>query len=154
MRILLDSNILGRYVNRGDPHHSDTVRALRMLFANGDDLLILPQNIYEFCDFAGRSKARNGLDMPPTRILAAVRLFRRIFILEAPDSAAELFEYLSLQNQLQIYGIRSHDLRLVAACRDLGITHILTLNPKDFEDAEQAGCITILPPQQVVSSSP
>jgi len=47
---------------------------------------------------------------------------------------------------LQISGKHVHDIRMVALMLEHGITHILTLNPKDFPS--MAG-ITIVEPSQV-----
>lgn len=61
--ILLDTNLLGRMTDSGDPHSAVARRAIRTLSATGERLVIVPQNLYEFWAIATRMPASNGLGM-------------------------------------------------------------------------------------------
>ena len=63
MNILLDTNILTRWVNTEDPQHDEAVQSLRLLRAGDHIPTLVPQNIYEFWVVATRPIAVNGLGM-------------------------------------------------------------------------------------------
>src|ERR1051326_4611735 len=66
--ILVDTNLLCRLANRAHSHSAIARNALSKLRAQGEEFAVLPQNIYEFCSVATRSKGPlptglNGLGM-------------------------------------------------------------------------------------------
>ena len=52
--ILLDTNLLGRLTDSADPLCTPARRAVHTLLAQGERLIIVPQNLYEFWAVATR----------------------------------------------------------------------------------------------------
>jgi predicted nucleic acid-binding protein len=134
--ILLDTNLLGRITDSRDPQCSVARHAISSLFRRGDQLAIVPQNLYEFWAIATRAKGaaptgENGLGMSIEQASQWVRFFQRRFTLLA-DRNDLVARWLSLVTQLRIKGFRTHDARLVAAMQSYGIARILTFNARDF----------------------
>ena len=69
------------------------------------------------------------------------RFSRQAFTLRFPDASAEYRIFRELQDELGVSGKHVHDIRLVAACRTLGIPAILTSDAGGFAAATQAGHI-------------
>lgn len=61
MSVGLDTNILTRAAQPNHPLHSDTLNSLERLRRQGEDLIVVPQNLYEFWVVATRPIAANGL---------------------------------------------------------------------------------------------
>jgi predicted nucleic acid-binding protein len=57
MRYLLDTNVLLRLAESGHAGHRAAVQAVERLERRGDDLLIVPQILYEFWSVATRPTA-------------------------------------------------------------------------------------------------
>ena len=55
--ILLDTNLLGRITDSSDPHCALARRAVQVLFAAGERLIIVPRCLFEFWAVATRSEA-------------------------------------------------------------------------------------------------
>lgn len=142
MRILLDTNILLRGSESRHPHHAPTKRALATLVNDGFDLCISSQSISEFLAVATRSPADRGLGMTQanadaglTRLIASVQVFY--------DTNVVIAEQRRLVVAHSVIGKSVHDTRLVATMNTYGITHLLTLNAKDFS---RFGGITVFDP--------
>jgi predicted nucleic acid-binding protein len=131
MRILLDTNLLLRMSDSLHPLHPLAISAVDTLRRNHHDLVIVPQNIYEFWSVATRSIAANGMGQPPAFASAFAAQFCSVFRLLRDERA--IYEmWLDLVNLHQINGVKSYDARLAAAMSRHGITHILTFNAGDF----------------------
>lgn len=70
--ILLDTNLLGRITDSADPQCASARRAIHVLLAKGERLIIVPQNFYEFWAVATRKPGpppvgQNGLGMTPNQ---------------------------------------------------------------------------------------
>lgn len=63
MRILLDTNVLGRLANPADSLHASAVNGLSAARERGYRPSLVPQVIYEFWVVATRPIDRNGLGM-------------------------------------------------------------------------------------------
>src|ERR1700684_926332 len=61
MKVLLDTNIVARAAEPAHPFHSIANEAIRRLHARGDELVIVPQVLYEFWAVATRPLHQNGL---------------------------------------------------------------------------------------------
>ena len=59
MTVLLDTNVLLRYTKPTDPAHHTVIAAIAALQAAGEDLGVVPQNLYEFWVVATRPLANN-----------------------------------------------------------------------------------------------
>lgn len=131
--ILLDTNLLGRITDSGDPHCAPARRAMRVLPAGGEQLVIVPQNLYEFWVVATRMPAANGLGMSPAQASQWLDFFQRRFTL-LPDREDLTDRWHVLVKTLGIRGFRAHDARLAAAMQSYSISRLLTFNGRDFKD--------------------
>ena len=63
MSVALDTNILTRAAQPSHPMHHEALDTLAALRKQGEDLCIVPQNLYEFWVVATRPLTANGLGM-------------------------------------------------------------------------------------------
>ncbi|MBY0526551.1 MAG: type II toxin-antitoxin system VapC family toxin [Gemmataceae bacterium] len=132
MRVLVDSGVLLRLLNRADPLHADIRGAVRRLKARGDELLTTAQNIAEFWNVATRPPAaRGGYGLSIAETEHRLRVIERLFsvLTESPTSYTI---WRNLVPTLAVQGVQVHDARLAALAQAHGITQILTLNVADF----------------------
>jgi predicted nucleic acid-binding protein len=117
--ILLDTNLLTR-VTRSSEAQSELARAaIGTLRSRGEELIVVPQNLYEFWAVATRPAGApplglNGLGMTPGQAGQWLRFFRRRFTL-LPDQEHLSALWQALVEAHSIKGFRAHDARLVAA---------------------------------------
>jgi predicted nucleic acid-binding protein len=150
VNVLLDTNILGRLVEVGHPHHpvaSDATDALRK---RGDVPCLVPQVLYEFWVVATRAVSANGLGLSTSETLSELARLKTLFPL-LPDTPAVYPEWERLVTAHQVIGKHAHDARLVAVMTVHALSQILTFNVGDF--ARYPG-ITALDPASVVPRRP
>jgi len=140
MRVLLDTNIIVANANRDDVHHPRVAAGLRRLVAEGAELCIAAQNIFELWVVATRPVTANGLGLSPPEarqkidgVLAACTL--------PPDPAGLLPRWLDVCEQYRVCGRQAHDARLAAWMQLLGMKKVVTLNPGDFARYPDIECI-------------
>ncbi len=131
MQVLLDTNILLRWVDTSDPDSARVIAAVEHLLASGDVLCYTSQNLGEFWNVLTRPVDRNGYG------LSATGANRRAPIIESriqliPDTPAVHIEWRNMLVAHNVCGSQVHDARLAAAMRVNGIQRILMLNPRDF----------------------
>jgi predicted nucleic acid-binding protein len=146
--ILLDTNVLLRFVELKHPQHQEAFDAIAVLRHLAETVSIVPQNLYEFWVVATRAQAHNGLELTPAETDGHLSHFQTVFQL-LDDPPALLVEWRRLVLQTSTTGKKAHDTRLVAAMNVHKITRLLTFNPNDFH--RFAG-ITVLAPADVLSS--
>ena len=147
MNILVDSNILIRLTNAADPQHLLAADAADKLELGGNNLCIVPQNVYEFWSVATRPIANKGLGLSVVEVQSEVARFQRLFIF-FEDRPAIFTTWENLVALHAIIGKNAHDARLVAAMAVHGITHLLTFNQQDFQRFTN---ITVLTPADVMA---
>lgn len=130
--ILLDTNLLTRITRSNDSQCALAREAIQKLLARREQLIIVPQNLYEFWAVATRAPRAppvglNGLGMTTNQAALWVRFFRRRFTL-LPDREELGDLWLALVEAHGVTGFRAHDARLVAAMQIYGVTQILTFN--------------------------
>jgi predicted nucleic acid-binding protein len=135
--ILLDTNLLTRMTDSTHPHCAVSRRATGVLLAQGERLVIVPQNLYEFWSVATRRPGpppagQNGLGMTCNQTSLWLKYFQRRFTLLF-DRADLLDTWQALVKALAIKGLKSYDARLVAAMQTHGIARLLTFNANDFK---------------------
>jgi predicted nucleic acid-binding protein len=135
--ILLDTNLLARVTDSGDPHCVTARHAVHELLSQREQLVIVAQNLYEFWAVAtrrpgGAPAGQNGLGMTIEQASQWLGFFRRRFSL-LPDHNDLPSRWHDLVKTLGIRGFRAHDARLVAAMQCYGITRLLTFNRDDFK---------------------
>ena len=82
--ILLDTNLLGRITDGTDPQCPAARRAIHSLLAEGEQLIVAPQNLYEFWAVATRKRGplpagQNGLGMATEQASQWLGFFMRRF---------------------------------------------------------------------------
>ena len=135
--ILLDTNLLARINNSAHPHCAVARRAVTLLRGRGEQLVIVPQNLYEFWAVATRKAGappagQNGQGMTPSQASQWLRYFQRRFTL-LPDREELLARWHELVARVGVTGLRSYDARLAAAMQCYGISRLLTFNGADFK---------------------
>lgn len=135
--ILLDTNLLGRITDSADPQCAIARSAIHRLLAAREQLIVFPQNLYEFWTVATRSagalpRGQNGLGMTVTVASQWLKFFQRRFTV-LPDRPELLERWHTLVLTLGIRGIKSYDARLAAAMQTYGIQRLLTFNVSDFK---------------------
>ena len=134
--ILLDTNLLTRITRAHDPQSGVARTAIQTLLLRGEQLIIVPQNLYEFWAVATRPAGAppggsNGLGMTPAQAAHWLRFFQRRFaLLFDRDDLSRLWQ--ALVESHGVTGFRAHDVRLVAAMQTYGITRLLTFNGNHF----------------------
>jgi predicted nucleic acid-binding protein len=131
MKILLDTNILLRISEPAHSHHSASVSALRTLALQGHSFCIASQTISEFLAVATRPVVDRGLGMAQAK--ADEELTKVISSLEMLyDSKAVIDELRRFVVLHSISGKSVHDAHLVAAMNANAVSHLLTINTRDF----------------------
>lgn len=146
MRILLDTNILIRYGDRGQPEHADAVSAVHALEAGGHEAVIVPQVLYEYWAVATRPADKNGLGMTTALVSQTVFEWAEVFSL-LRDERGIYGRWHELATLHDVKGKNAHDTRLVAAMQRHSVTHLLTFNGSDF--ARFTG-MTVLSPADII----
>jgi predicted nucleic acid-binding protein len=136
--ILLDANLLARMTDSANPQYGVARRAIQSLLAKNEQLIIAPQNLYEFWAVATRKSGpppggQNGLGMTPDQASQWLRFFQRRFTLLF-DRDDLLMRWHDLVRTLGITGLRSYYARLVAIMQSYGITRLLTFNADHFRN--------------------
>jgi predicted nucleic acid-binding protein len=145
MTVVLDANVLLRFIDPSAVQHPIAVAALSALQTQGESLHTIPQSLYELWVVATRPVANNGLGLSITECEQTLAQIEALFPLLS-DSPTLFAEWRMLVVGYGCHGKVAHDARYVAAMRALGLTHLLTFNVADF--ARFAG-ITVLDPAAV-----
>ena len=128
---LIDSNVLIRWVQTGDPGFAVADSALDRLILSNADLCYTSQNLGEFWNALTRPVNRNGYGLSPAEANRfAIAVESRLRLL--PDGLAGHQEWRRLLVDYRVSGVQVHDARLVAAMHIHGVKRILTFNTKDF----------------------
>ena len=131
-RYLIDTNILLRYADTGADQHPLIMQVLETLALRQDEVVIVPQTIYEFWSVATRPADKNGLGWATVKVSMVIdRVTKRFPLL--PDIQGVFENWLELVTQHDVKGKQVHDARLVAAMQTHSVKNLLTLNIKDFE---------------------
>jgi predicted nucleic acid-binding protein len=128
---LLDSNILLRVVQPGDPSFKIVTESVRRLLRASSVLCYTSQNLGEFWSVLTRPANRNGFGLSIEEADIRAKEIESEFRL-LPDSPEIHEEWRRLLVTIRVSGTQVHDTRLVAAMLVHGVDRILTLNTKDF----------------------
>lgn len=131
MQVLLDSNMLLRWVEPDQPDQAIVARSLGRLQLADADLCYTSLNIGEFWNALTRPANRNGYGLTPAEAdRRAYAIESRITLL--PDTPEVHIVWRSLLLAHAISGAQVHDAGLVAAMHVHGVKRILTFNTRDF----------------------
>ncbi|MGE0883237.1 MAG: type II toxin-antitoxin system VapC family toxin [Blastocatellales bacterium] len=127
-----DTNILLRFLNRADPNYTATRAAVRILKSRGDGVVTAAQNLAEFWNTLTRpASARSGYGLSTVDAEFRLRYIERHFSL-LPDSPLAYAEWRRLVTTSGVSGVQVHDARIAALMKTYQVTHIITLNKRDF----------------------
>ena len=136
--ILLDTCVLARLPDTSSPDRPRARSAVAKLLRGDLEMVIVPQNIYEFWAVATRKRGavavggQNGLSMPLEMAALWIRRFQNLCRV-LPEVPEILPLWQSLVISQKVGGFKAHDLRLVAAMQAHGIGKLLTFNAKHFK---------------------
>lgn len=131
MRYLVDTDVLLRWILPREPLYRVVMEAIEALHQRESDVYVTAQNLIEFWNAATRPQDRNGFGMTPDEASRGVDRIKTFFRF-AEDTPVIFDEWLTLARDAGESGVQVHDARLVAVMRAHGLTHLLTLNPRDF----------------------
>ncbi len=132
MNYLADTNIILRLAEPAHPMHGTTLKAVTTLFANGQNLCLLPQNLIEFWNVATRPADKNGFGWTTAQTDAEVAVLENTFAV-LPDTPAIFAEWRRLVVMHSVSGKQVHDTRIVAAMNVHAVVRLLTFNTADFK---------------------
>jgi len=131
MSILLDSSLLGRFANTADRDHALAVQAVSRLELAGERILLTPQILIEFRNFATRPTAQNGLGMTAQQADSESIKYEAAYPLLA-DTPDIYPAWKQIVQSLGVTGKQVHDARLIAVCQVHQVTHLLSFNVGHF----------------------
>ena len=132
MQILADSGILLRLFDPGDPRTDAVLRTIAALEAQGDTLVTAAQNIAEFWNVCTRpATARGGFGLSLAVAEQRLQRVERGFTL-LPELPTTYAIWRGLIVAHAVLGKQVHDARLAALMLSHGVTHLVTLNARDF----------------------
>jgi len=131
MRVLVDTNVLIRTVQKSHPGCRVARRALVAMYREGHDLFLGTQNVAEFWNVCTRPVDVNGLGLSIEGADRYTSQLERFFGI-LPDSIPAFQFWRKLVVDHAVMGIKVHDARLVAVMGTSDIQRIVTFNASDF----------------------
>ena len=147
MSYLVDTNVLLRLTDKGDPLRGIVNDAVTALLERGERIYYTQQNRREFWNVATRPVNKNGFGFSVSETVDRLVRIDAIFT-RLPDRPESGPEWDRLVTQYGVHGSAVHDAQLVAAMLAHGIPRILTFNGEDFR--RYAGEVTPMHPMQCV----
>ncbi len=132
MDYLADTNIILRLAEPAHPMQGIALKAVTTLFANGENLCLLPQNLIEFWNVATRPADKNGFGWTASQTDAEVTVLENTFTILS-DIPTIYPEWRKLVTAHSVFGKQVHDTRIVAAMNVHQINRLLTFNVADFK---------------------
>ena len=147
-RCLLDTNIILRLSQRNDPRYQEVRASLRVLRSRDFELCYISQCLAEFWNVCTRpAAARSGYGLSVGETDWRARLIERLF---TPDSRQIHYHWRQLVVTHSVMGLQVYDTRSVAAMKAHAVSHLLTLNKKDFTRYPE---ITVVAPHELLSGN-
>jgi predicted nucleic acid-binding protein len=129
--ILIDTNILTISKQSGQPDFKKVTDRLQQFVDDNEELVICPQNIYEFFVAATRPKDKRGLGLSRKKTLEEIKNLEDTYtFINDPENLFSSWKQI-IQNY-ETSGKQGHDARFVAFMQALGINRFYTLNVSDF----------------------
>ena len=145
---LLDTNVLLRLSDSASPDQARMFAAISQILAQTDECCITAQVLIELWVVATRPVGVNGLGWTIEQADSAIaQLTARFSLLQETEAIYPTWR--NLVNTHRVIGKRTHDLRLIAVMMTHTVTHLLTLNVRDFPNISG---ITIVHPQTLLDS--
>ena len=132
MRILVDTNILLRAIDRSQPLSVSARAALKHLHAEGTELCLTSQIVREFWNVCTRpAKERSGLGLSVDAADRHTRMIERLFTV-LPDLPEAYTAWRKLVVRHGVSGAKVHDADIVAAMLTHQVMALLTFDVGDF----------------------
>ncbi len=148
MRIVVDANVALRAFYPPDPGHDAALAALRRLVLEGHELLRTPQVMREVDHTCMRPVPSNGLGLDVAEARAVLARIEEGPLALLNDTPRVYEEWRRPIDTVEIRGRQTHDANHAAALRAHGVSHLLTLDPRDFARDPD---LTVLTPQTVLA---
>lgn len=129
--ILLDTNILTVSKQSSHPDYSKVILLLQQLVADDEELVICPQNLYEFFVACTRPVSSRGLGLSRQKTLQEIQDLKDTYSF-MNDPLDLHTSWLAIIQKYDTAGKQGHDARLVAFMQATGIERFFTLNLSDF----------------------
>lgn len=150
MRILIDTNILLRSIDSGHQQYA-LARDSLITLDKTDQLIIVPQILYEFWVVCSQPIISNGYGLSTVEIVRHIEGLLRVYpLLYDNQRVSEC--WFELANHYEVQGKPTHDCRLVAAMMTHDVQTILTFNTQDFRRYTEI--IAISPGEVVAPTAP
>ena len=143
--MLLDTNIVLRQLRRDDSDYAMVTRAVEILRRRQEPMVLVPQNTVEIACVLTRPVVANGFGLSPADAEVELQRIERLYPV-LPDTADVYQHWRLLFADPGAVGRQVYDMRLVAAMRAHGLTHLLTINVDDFK---RYSGITVLHPRDI-----
>lgn len=150
MRVLVDTNILLRRIQRHHPQHRETQDAITLINERGDVLCVTSQNLIECWAVCTRPPENNGLGLVPAQADRVLTRIERTAVRLADDADAVYPAWRELVNRHGVSGKKGHDARLVAAMKVHRVSHVLTYDTEDFRRYDG---ITTIDPRELAGAA-
>ena len=139
--ILLDTNILTTAKQPERPQYNQVTNQVLQYIQQKEELIICPQNLYEFYVVATRPLAQNGFGFSSDYAMNELQDLQNTysFLNDPPDL---FIHWQGIIQQYNTAGKKAHDAKLVAFMNGHGIKQIYTLNAEDFN--RYSDIITVL----------
>lgn len=131
--LFLDTNILLTATDRKREQHSSVLRIIATAGRAGLHLALSGQILREYLVVATRPLDANGFGLKSPDALANVEQFMRHAMLYEETEAVST-RLRRLIETCRFSGKRIHDANVAATMLAHGVRHLLTQNPKDFEN--------------------
>ena len=148
MLVLTDTNILLRLLEPADSEYTIVRGAVDAIFARGEELCFVSQNLVEFWNVCTRPVDKNGFGLTSAETDVRARLIESRFRF-LPDSERVHDEWRRLVVEHSVVGVQVHDARLVAAMLVHDVPQLLTLNNRDF--GRYSG-ISVVHPRDIIGA--
>ena len=142
MSYLIDTNVLLRVQDEGNPHHEQCTSAIDILKSRDEPLFVCAQVLAEFWVVLTRPRDVNGWGFAfDAAVIEIVKVRSTFRCLAEPTDMADRWQRVVMENKAM--GKQAHDARLAALMLAHGVIHILTLNVSDF--ARYQGIVPVSP---------
>lgn len=122
--ILLDTNILTVSKQSGHPDFTKVTSMLTQLVAAEEDLVICPQNLYEFFVAGTRPVAVRGLGLSKEKALQEIQALKNTYtFINDPENLHDCWVHIT--TTYDVTGKQGHDARIVAFMNGTGITRFI-----------------------------
>ena len=131
MKVLVDTNILLRSVQKSHPACRVARQALVSPYRGEHSLCLTSQNVAEFWNVCTRPIDVNGLGLSIEGTDRYTNQLEKFFTI-LPDSSQVFQTWRRLVVDYSVIGDKVHDARLVAVMKTYDIPQIVTFNVSDF----------------------